>query len=48
MKQYDVGVIGGGPAGYISAIKVAMLGGSVILFEKSVLEPVQNLFLVVK
>jgi len=37
MKQYDVGVIGGGPAGYISAIKVAMLGGSVILFEKSVL-----------
>lgn len=31
---YDVAVIGGGPAGYVAAIKAAMLGGKVILFEK--------------
>lgn len=37
MKQYDVGVIGGGPAGYIAAIKAAGLGGQVVLFEKDVL-----------
>lgn len=36
MKQYDIAVIGGGPAGYIAAIKGAQLGCSVILFEKSV------------
>ncbi len=34
--QYDVAVIGGGPAGYVAAIKAAMLNGKVILFEKSV------------
>ncbi len=34
--QYDVAVIGGGPAGYVSAIKAAQLGGKVILFEKDV------------
>lgn len=37
MKQYDMAVLGGGPAGYIAAIKGAQLGGTVILFEKSVL-----------
>ncbi len=35
--KYDVAVIGGGPAGYIAAIKAAQLGGSVILFEKDTL-----------
>ena len=35
-EKYDVAVIGGGPAGYVSAIKAAMLGGKVILFEKDV------------
>ena len=35
MKQtYDVAVIGGGPAGYIAAIKASQLGGRVVLFEK--------------
>lgn len=33
-ETYDVGVIGGGPGGYVAAIKAAQLGGSVILFEK--------------
>ncbi len=33
-KQYDIAVIGGGPAGYVAAIKGAQLGASVILFEK--------------
>lgn len=33
-KVYDIAVIGGGPAGYVAAIKGAQLGGSVILFEK--------------
>lgn len=37
MKQYDIAVIGGGPAGYIAAIKGAQHGRSVILFEKNVL-----------
>ena len=35
--DYDVAVIGGGPAGYIAAIEAAMNGGKVIVFEKSVL-----------
>lgn len=30
----DVAVIGGGPAGYIAAIRAAQLGGRVILFER--------------
>jgi len=34
MKQYDLAVIGGGPAGYVAAIKGAQLGGSVVIFEK--------------
>ncbi|UYO63451.1 dihydrolipoyl dehydrogenase [Acetobacterium wieringae] len=31
---FDVAVIGGGPGGYVAAIKASQLGGSVILFEK--------------
>ena len=33
---YDVAVIGGGPAGYVAAIKAAQLGGKVCLIEKDV------------
>ncbi|MCL2368014.1 MAG: dihydrolipoyl dehydrogenase [Oscillospiraceae bacterium] len=36
MKKYDIAVIGGGPAGYVAAIKGAQLGGAVVLFEKDV------------
>lgn len=32
--EYDVFVIGGGPAGYVAAIKAAQLGGKVALAEK--------------
>ncbi|PID82282.1 MAG: dihydrolipoyl dehydrogenase [Clostridiales bacterium] len=32
--EYDVCVIGGGPAGYVAAIKAAQLGGKVALVEK--------------
>ncbi len=35
--RYDVAVIGGGPAGYMAAIKAAQLGGRVVLFERDVL-----------
>ena len=35
--KYDVAVIGGGPAGYVAAIKAAQLGGKVVLFEKDTL-----------
>ena len=35
--DYDIAVIGGGPAGYVAAIEAAMHGGKVIVFEKSVL-----------
>ena len=31
---YQVAVIGGGPAGYVAAIRAAQLGGNVVLFEK--------------
>ena len=34
MATYDVGIIGGGPGGYVAAIKAAHLGGSVCLIEK--------------
>lgn len=34
--EYNVAVIGGGPAGYVAAIRAAQLGGKVILFEKDV------------
>ncbi len=32
--EYDVIVVGGGPAGYYAAIRAAQLGGKVLLFEK--------------
>ncbi len=35
-KVMDVVVIGGGPAGYVAAIKAAQMGGNVALVEKSV------------
>ena len=35
-NKFDVVVIGGGPAGYISAIKAARIGGKVALVEKDV------------
>lgn len=35
MSVFDVGIIGGGPGGYVAAIKAAQLGGSVCLIEKS-------------
>ncbi len=34
--EYDVVVIGGGPAGYVAAIKAAQLGGKVAVVENSV------------
>ena len=34
MAQYDIGIIGGGPGGYVAAIRAAQLGLRVVLFEK--------------
>ncbi|MGE5594811.1 MAG: dihydrolipoyl dehydrogenase [Hyphomicrobiales bacterium] len=34
MASYDVGVIGGGPGGYVAAIRAAQLGLNVALFER--------------
>ena len=34
-NQYDVIVIGGGPGGYVSAIRASQLGGKTILIERS-------------
>jgi dihydrolipoamide dehydrogenase len=34
MTQYDIAVIGGGPAGYVGAIKAAQLGAKTVLIEK--------------
>ncbi len=34
MKQSDVVIIGGGPAGYVAAIRASQLDGKVILIEK--------------
>jgi len=31
---YDIGVIGGGPGGYVAAIKAAQMGAKVVLFER--------------
>lgn len=36
-KIYDAAVIGGGPAGYVAAIRAAQLGGRVVLFERDAL-----------
>ncbi|MFA5692344.1 MAG: dihydrolipoyl dehydrogenase [Acholeplasmataceae bacterium] len=35
-KEYDIIVVGGGPGGYVAAIKAAQLGASVALVEKEV------------
>lgn len=37
MKNFDVAVIGGGPAGYTGAIRAAQLGAKTVLVEKDVL-----------
>ncbi|MFA5235362.1 MAG: dihydrolipoyl dehydrogenase [Bacilli bacterium] len=34
MKKYDVAIIGGGPGGYVAAIKAAQLGQQVVVIEK--------------
>ncbi|MBI5116928.1 dihydrolipoyl dehydrogenase [Candidatus Poribacteria bacterium] len=34
MEKFDVGVIGGGPGGYVAAIRAAQLGARVVLVEK--------------
>ena len=36
MKTFDILVLGGGPGGYVAAIKAAQLGGKVALVEKEV------------
>lgn len=35
MKQYDIVILGGGPGGYVSAIRAAQLGAKVALIEKN-------------
>lgn len=34
MHDYDIGIIGGGPAGYVAAIRAAQLGAKTVLVEK--------------
>ena len=34
MSTYDIGIIGGGPGGYVAAIRAAQLGGTVCLIER--------------
>ena len=34
MKNYDIVIVGGGPGGYVAAIKAAHLGAKVALIEK--------------
>lgn len=34
MGSYDIAIIGGGPGGYVAAIRAAQLGKSVVLFER--------------
>ena len=34
MKTFDITVLGGGPGGYVAAIKAAQMGKSVLLIEK--------------
>ncbi|MBI2547693.1 MAG: dihydrolipoyl dehydrogenase [Candidatus Aenigmarchaeota archaeon] len=41
-EQFDAIVIGGGPGGYVAAIRVAQLGGKVVLVEKNKLGGVCN------
>src|SRR5690554_5971173 len=36
MKQYDIVIVGGGPGGYVAAIKAGQLGAKVALVEKEV------------
>lgn len=36
MKTFDITVLGGGPGGYVAAIKAAQMGKSVLLIEKEV------------
>ena len=33
-KEYDVAIIGGGPGGYVAAIRSAQLGKKVVLIER--------------
>ncbi len=40
MEKRDVIVIGGGPAGYVAAIRAAQLGGKVTVVEERNLGPV--------
>ena len=35
--KYDIGIIGGGPGGYVAAIRASQLGGRVVLFEQDTL-----------
>ena len=34
MKEYDIGIIGGGPGGYVAAIRASQNGKKVVLFEE--------------
>jgi len=34
LKKYDIAILGGGPGGYVSAIKASQLGAKVVIIEK--------------
>lgn len=34
MKEYDIAIVGGGPGGYVAAIRAAQLGAKTVLIEK--------------
>ena len=34
MKKYDVAILGGGPGGYVAAIRAAQLGKSAAIIDK--------------
>ena len=38
-NKYDISIIGGGPGGYVAAIKASQLGMKVALFEEDRLGP---------